>query len=461
LPVIWLFIVGSQFVSQWLGVFGIAAGGATLEDGSRIDALFFLVLILAGVAVLVRRGVSLRSVVTNNIWVAVFLVYCLLAITWSDFPIAATKRWVKILGHPIMALIVLTETDRTEALRRVIRRAAYLHIPLSILFIKYLPQGRGFDPWSGTPSNRGINLNKNELGYACLVFGLFLFWDLFYGRRGEEDVRRVPVAQLSPAWIDRLTRVAFLVMCGWLLLKSDSATSLVCGVLGASVMVLAGSPVVSRRYLGTYVIVTVMALVITELTFGVYAHTLQFLGRDPTLTDRTKLWADLFAMDINPLLGAGFESFWLGARRETLWSKWWWRPNQAHNGYIETYLNLGYVGVAILLCMLIATFRKSQIELGRNLDFGRMRLGVLAAIIVYNHTEATFKAVHLVWTAFYLVAMDYPHAQQAKKGDADSGRKLVPARLPLGWRRAQSTPRNNPSFARKNRTAVQRHLRAR
>src|SRR5262245_12945831 len=28
-----------------------------------------------------------------------------------------------------------------------------------------------------------------------------------------------------------------------------------------------------------------------------------------------------------------------------LWAKWWRQPNQAHNGYIETYLNLGPAGV--------------------------------------------------------------------------------------------------------------------
>src|SRR5688572_11176131 len=65
LPVIWIFIVSSRFLSQWLGMFGIAAGAATVEDGSPIDALFFFVLMFAGVAVLVRRGLSIRSVVTN------------------------------------------------------------------------------------------------------------------------------------------------------------------------------------------------------------------------------------------------------------------------------------------------------------------------------------------------------------------------------------------------------------
>jgi hypothetical protein len=34
-------------------------------------------------------------------------------------------------------------------------------------------------------------------------------------------------------------------------------------------------------------------------------------------------------------------------------------------------------------------------------------LGVLFAIIVYNYTEAAFKNIHLVWTLFHLIAIDY------------------------------------------------------
>ena len=83
------------------------------------------------------------------------------------------------------------------------------------------------------------------------------------------------------------------------------------------------------------------------------------LGRDPSLTDRTAVWADVLALQNRPMLGYGFESFWLGDRLMVLWNKWWWRPTQAHNGYIETYLNLGLVGLGLLAGLLLSTFRVS------------------------------------------------------------------------------------------------------
>src|SRR5262245_50635332 len=120
LPVIWIFIIGSRFISQWLEAVGIqaASGARNLEDGSPIDAGFFLVLLLVGIVVLWRRRLMLTTLVSQNRWLTVFFLYCFLAIWWSDFPFVAFKRWIKVLGHPVMALIILTERDRLEAARR-------------------------------------------------------------------------------------------------------------------------------------------------------------------------------------------------------------------------------------------------------------------------------------------------------------------------------------------------------
>src|SRR5579862_8015311 len=87
LPVIWIFLVGSKFVSQWLELFGVRIGATSQEDGSPLDATVFLLLILAGIVVLlIRRRVTLSYFVRNNVWLTIFLVYCFLAIAWSDFP---------------------------------------------------------------------------------------------------------------------------------------------------------------------------------------------------------------------------------------------------------------------------------------------------------------------------------------------------------------------------------------
>ena len=201
----------------------------------------------------------------------------------------------------------------------------------------------------------------------------------------------------------------------WLLLMAQSSTSLVSLFLGVLIVVILGWQFVDRRFIGTYLIIGVLALVAAEWAFGIYASAIQFLGKDATLTDRTLLWSELLKVKVNPLFGAGFESFWLGDRFRNFAASRWWQPNQAHNGYLETYLNLGVVGLLLLIGLLIATFWKGRREFLRNFEFGRFRLALLAAVVAYNWTEAVFKNISAIWFVFYIIALDY---RQPESGDS-------------------------------------------
>src|SRR5438477_9963783 len=178
LPVLWLVLCCSKPVSEWFTIFGLPFGSpvagegqeSPVGQGSSVNAYSYLVVAAAGFFVLIKRQVDLSKVVRNNRWLIAFFLYCFISIAWSDFPFIAFKRLIKILGHPIMALIVLTEPDPEEALTRLMKRCAYILVPFSILFIKYYPDwGRGFDPWTGTGSNFGVTTNKNLLGVDCFI----------------------------------------------------------------------------------------------------------------------------------------------------------------------------------------------------------------------------------------------------------------------------------------------------
>jgi exopolysaccharide production protein ExoQ len=398
IPLIWLLITGSRFPSQWLalGSSGWTAG----EEGSPLDAVTFLALIVSGIYVLYRRRVTLGEFARNNRWLTVFLLYCLIAILWSDFPFVAGKRWFKILGHPIMALVVLTDPDPEQAVRRLLKRIAYVLVPLSICFIKYFPQyGRGFDFWTGEGYNSGATLNKNELGCLCMVLGLFFFWNA---------LRALKIKDRKAGRKELLLSVGFLIMIWWLLSQASSATSLTSMLVGMITIWALGLRMLNKRYIGIYLVVGILAFAVAEPIFGIYGSVVKSLGRNLTLTDRTDVWHEALKLQNDPILGVGFESFWLGDRLQKMWTKFWWRPLQAHNGYIETYLNLGVVGIVLLAGQIIGTFQKIRLDLLRRFEFGRLRLGFLLAIVVYNYTEAAFVAVSFVWTTFFLIAVDYP-----------------------------------------------------
>ena len=81
------------------------------------------------------------------------------------------KRWVKELGNPIMALVILTEPRPYEAVGTVLRRLAFLMLPLSVLFLRYYPElGRSYHA-DGSPMFTGVGHQKNDLGSMCLMAG--------------------------------------------------------------------------------------------------------------------------------------------------------------------------------------------------------------------------------------------------------------------------------------------------
>src|SRR5256886_2317741 len=402
LPLIWLLIGCSRSVSEWLNIFGLpVSGAASVEEGSPLDACFYFVLIIVGFCVLAKRQVSLSEIISNNGWLIAFLLYCFISIAWSDFPFIALKRWLKVLGHPIMALIVLTEADPEEALTRLMKRCAYVVVPVSILFIKYYPElGRGFSPWGGVTSN-GIAADKNMLGADCLILGYFFFWYLLQTWRTERSTWR-----RNELWLI----AGFLIGIWWLFSQAHSATSFTSLVIGALTVVFVGIRSVKKNFIGTYMLAALVLLTTAELAFGISGRSSEALGRTSTLSGRTELWTRLLELHTDPILGTGFESFWLGERLKRLEGLFYFVPNEAHNGYLETYLTLGLIGTFLLIGLFVATFWKIRLQLFRNFDWGRYRLGFLAAVVLYNWTEAAFKTLSPVWFAFYIIAMDYPRA---------------------------------------------------
>ena len=423
LPLLWLVLGCSRSVSAWLNIFGLPVSGApSVEEGSPLDAWFYFALIIAGFCVLANRQVRLSEVVSNNGWLIVFLLYCFISITWSDFPFIAFKRWLKILGHPIMALIVLTEPDPKEALIRLMKRCAYIVVPVSILFIKYYPElGRGFSPWGGAVCT-GITTDKNALGGDCLILGYFFFWYLLQTWRNERSRWR-----RNELWLI----AGFLIGIWWLFTQAHSATSSISLIVGILVLLFVGMRRINKNFIGTYMLAALVLLVAAEMMFGLSGHMSENLGKGSELSGRTGLWTTLLGLHTNPILGTGFESFWLGKRLEQLEGIFYFVPNEAHNGYLETYLTLGIVGLFLMIGLFIATFRKIRLELFRDFEWGRYRLGFLAALILYNWTEAAFKTLSPLWFVFYLIATDYPRillaSAQASDGveSTEESRELV------------------------------------
>src|SRR5205814_2572374 len=177
IPTTWVLIAGSRMVSEWLQLGPQVQSPDQYLDGSPIDRFVLTLLLMAGLMVLVVRRQRAAAFASANGPLLVFFLYAAASVLWSDYPDVAFKRWTKAFGDLVMILVVLTEADPLEAVKRLLRRGAFLLIPLSLLVIKYYPQwGRGYDRWTWSTYYAGVAGGKNGLGYVVLVVGLGSLW---------------------------------------------------------------------------------------------------------------------------------------------------------------------------------------------------------------------------------------------------------------------------------------------
>jgi O-antigen ligase len=138
------------------------------------------------------------------------------------------------------------------------------------------------------------------------------------------------------------------------------------------------------------------------------------IGKDPTLTDRTEIWAFVLGMHTNPLVGTGYESFWMGRRLQYFWQNaGQGRLNEAHNGYLEVYLNLGIIGVSLAVGLLISGYRTTWKNLDSPGSLGSLPLALWLVFLFYNVTEAGFRG-GLLWVVFLIGTLALPKPAKSR-----------------------------------------------
>ena len=400
LPVIYLCLSWSRPVSFWLNITPPSGANAQLE-GSPLDTGIFVVLLTFAVGVLIRRKSKTGALLAANWPILLYFFYCLVSVTWSYHPGASFKHWIRATSDLAMGLIVVTDARPVAALKRLTSRVGFLLFPTSMLFIKYYATlGRGYSP-DGRQMYTGVTTDKNLLGVMVLVLSLCALWQVttLLGSKGQPDRKR------------RLTAQSILLAFGVVLLdRANSVTSIACFILGGGLILMMGLRVIKSRPTRVHALCLVIVLfaAFAQLLGGQDAI-LHALGRAPNLTGRTDIWAAVIPAVPNSVIGAGFESFWIGPdvvkfQRAMVG---WWHPenlNEAHNGYIEVYLNLGWIGVCLISLILINGYWRAVGAFRRNPSVGSLMLAYVIVSAVYSITEAGFRSPNPMWI-FMLLAI--------------------------------------------------------
>ncbi|MGC9195914.1 MAG: O-antigen ligase family protein [Syntrophobacteraceae bacterium] len=368
------------------------------DEGNSVNAAAFLVLIIAGLYILSKRNIDWGRFLSKNKILWLYLSFCLVSVLWADLPFTSLKRWLKEFGNLVMVLIVLTDEHPYEAIGAVLRRLGYVWLPLSVIFIKYYPAlGRSYTEQGGQ-MYMGIGMQKNELGSICLISLIYYAWYFLLRRKTA-----------SRFWsINNLVDLVLILMALWLLHLSKSSTCLGCAIIATAMLATSRFTPNHPDRIFTWSIAAVLLYLGLNEVLDLNAIIIHMLGRKENLTGRTQIWSLLKEMAVHRWIGAGYQSFWVGDRLREIWERAGSDIIQAHDGYLEQYLELGYIGVGFIVALILCGLAKIRRLCRRDYAAGVLMLCFLVVATLYNYTEASFYAISNIWILMVLAVSEAP-----------------------------------------------------
>ncbi len=399
LPSTWVLLIASKPLGVWL----LQYRGAG-ETGSPFDRNFITALLIIGILVLIKRRFAFSKAIKENIWLIFLVGYLFISTLWSSMFSISFTRFVRETPVLIMAFIILSEHNPREAMLSVLRRTTYILIPFSVLLIKYFPEyGVQYSRWSGEISWIGVTTQKNSLGRLCLIAIFFFFWSIIK-RRKEHHIAAVKYQTAIEI---------FLIIVAFYLLKGPSigamsATAVTSLTVGLTVFLGLLFMNKIKFYPGAN---TLMAIIAAGIIFGILtvfssgtivASFTDNVGRDATLTGRTEVWQNLLPVAMkHPILGHGFGGFWTAESRD------FFMISEAHSGYLDVLLEIGFAGLILVTLFLLSSCRKAQQMLKDNFYWASLWICFLIMAVIHNISESSINALSSHLTAilvFFSVA---------------------------------------------------------
>jgi exopolysaccharide production protein ExoQ len=372
----WWLLLALFMMAQGMGMFtqqgeheSLDVMSHTAEPTSVLLLLTVMMWVICVGLMVTQIGPTLQVMLRQKVVLA-FAVLAFLSTFWSQVPLLTFRKAAVLFLTMTFAWFFAKYYSPTDQMRLILALGvimAVASIALVILLPQYGISAKG--EW------KGVFGQKNFLGSTMFL--------LFAG---------LPFCRISSG--RRLLTVALqaLVPIG-LILLSQSRTALMMTVFLIAVRVFGPLMTRMKREAIPLVLCGVGLGIVTIATS--LGGVLPLLGRDLTLTGRTREWAIIFPFALKHLwLGYGYQSFWTGASGDSgrVVSMIGAGKNVADNGYLDVMLQFGLVGIGLLFVLLMVCMRDFLKLLRRSSVplIAYWYAGLILAIFVGSVTEGMF-----------------------------------------------------------------------
>jgi len=407
-PCMIYFGAGLNFTSSQDRAVGDALTATAADPSAHRAAVIVAAPFVAWICI--KFGSVLLRTLRGNLALLLLLIWAALSIVWSQDRLHTLSEAVTLVGTTVIVIWMAQTIDWQSQLKIILYAGAISGI-LSVAFAIGLPS-RGIDYSHGSAAWQGIFFSKNHLGRMMLFF----LTPAFYFRAGKNQ----PL-------LHRAFRYSYIALCLGLIGMSRSKTAI--GVT-AIYLVFTAAMFLSRRLramdrkfliLALAILFSVSALLILP---NLTALVLQ-MGGDPTLTGRTVIWSQLLlSFWKHPWTGYGYGAFWGAgegwAAFMRIYGAMHFAASYAHSGYIDVLLQLGGIGLALVLAIVAKATYTGLRELGGD-QAARVEwcCAILFVSVIYNVDEVTYVAAKsLPWIMLLLACLNLFAVQQEQQAAA-------------------------------------------
>ena len=309
-----------------------------IRDNARMSWLF-IYLPLGGLLTWHVRAVAAAAMTTPAL--TFLVVAASVSLFWSISPEDTARRSLALLMTTAFGFYLGSRFELITQLRLV--AGALSAATVLGLAVGLVAPDLGVMHIAHPGAWRGVFANKNQFGHVAALNCVALIALLMGGQR-------------HALWLGAGALVALIAVA---LSESLTAWTIVAAVALVNGFVLIARIPTSLRLAGC---VFLSGLVIIAILVGgqFAAEILSYFARDATLSGRTFIWHEAMALiEARPVLGYGYGALWTEDSRpifEIRQAVGWATPN-AHNGYLDLWLQLGLFGVLLFTLSLARPVR--------------------------------------------------------------------------------------------------------
>jgi exopolysaccharide production protein ExoQ len=368
-----------------------SAGGALFERLSKL-----LIVVVCMMFVLQRHQSVCRMGMQMKL-ITGFPILALLLYPVSQQPTRTISSGTLLLAGVLLLYYIMSRYTLDQVLELLLVLGT-VTVVASIVFALVLPQ-YGLDRMGGHATAwKGIFSAKNYLGNMALFF------------------LTVAVSYRARTPLLRSVRILQIIFCLVAIAFSRAATAYV--LTAIYILLFAVMKTLHGFKKKDYFVVCFLLLVVICATASVIMLSPEslftLLGKDVTLTGRTGIWrAVTESIAKRPLCGYGYQAFWLGLEGESyrVILAVSWVLAQAQNGFLDVMLEMGVLGLAMVVLVFGFAFRDGVVCLLRLRDDARLRavewyLTIVILTLIYNFDESfLFDSKHLGSMMFLLACV--------------------------------------------------------